>query len=220
MSVNIEQYKKISGFCAERNVTLVAVSKIKPEADIMALYNLGHRDFGENYVQELVAKAEVLPKDIRWHYIGHLQSNTVKYIAPFVHLIHGADSEKLLIEIDKQAKKNDRIINCLLQMHIAKEETKFGLDEAELKEVLSNVEPLKNVMVCGLMGMASFSDDIEMVRTELRLLKTIFNRYSSLSIENCKFSILSMGMSADYAIAIEEGSTLVRIGSLLFGARI
>ena len=220
MSVNIEQYKKISGFCAERNVTLVAVSKIKPEADIMALYNLGHRDFGENYVQELVAKAEVLPKDIRWHYIGHLQSNKVKYIAPFVHLIHGADSEKLLIEIDKQAKKNDRIINCLLQMHIAKEETKFGLDEAELKEVLSNVEPLKNVMVCGLMGMASFSDDIEMVRTELRLLKTIFNRYSSLSIENCKFSILSMGMSADYAIAIEEGSTLVRIGSLLFGARI
>ena len=120
MSVNIEQYKKISGFCAERNVTLVAVSKIKPEADIMALYNLGHRDFGENYVQELVAKAEVLPKDIRWHYIGHLQSNKVKYIAPFVHLIHGADSEKLLIEIDKQAKKNDRIINCLLQMHIAK----------------------------------------------------------------------------------------------------
>ncbi|CAN5648775.1 YggS family pyridoxal phosphate-dependent enzyme [soil metagenome] len=219
MSINIEQYKKISDFCAEKNITLVAVSKIKPEADIMALYNLGHRDFGENYVQELVAKAEALPKDIRWHYIGHLQSNKVKYLAAFVHLIHGVDSEKLLIEINKQAKKSNRIINCLLQMHIAKEETKFGLDETELKTVLNNIEPLKHIMVCGLMGMASFSDDMELVRTELRSLKTIFNKYSSLSVDNCKFSTLSMGMSADYTIATEEGSTMVRIGSLLFGAR-
>lgn len=219
MSINIEQYKKISIFCAEKNVTLVAVSKIKPESDIMALYNLGHRDFGENYVQELVAKAEALPKDIRWHYIGHLQSNKVKYIAPFVHLIHGVDSEKLLVEINKQGQKNNRVINCLLQIHIAKEETKFGLDEAELKEVLNNVEPLKNIIICGLMGMASFSDDMEVVRTELRSLKTIFNKYSSLSVDNCKFSTLSMGMSADYTIATAEGSTMVRIGSLLFGAR-
>jgi PLP dependent protein len=219
MATNIEQYNKIISFCNEKQVTLVAVSKIKPPEDIMALYNLGQRDFGENYVQELVAKAAILPNDIRWHYIGHLQSNKVKYIAPFVHLIHGVDSGKLLVEINKQAAKNNRVIHCLLQMHIASEETKFGLDEPELKEVLNSIEPLKNIQVDGLMGMASFSDNPQQVRTELRSLKTIFNKYSSLSIENAAFSVLSMGMSDDYIIAVEEGSTMIRVGSLLFGAR-
>jgi pyridoxal phosphate enzyme (YggS family) len=185
----------------------------------MALYNLGQRDFGENYVQELVAKAAVLPKDIRWHYIGHLQSNKVKYIASFVHLIQGVDSLKLLVEINKQAVKSNRVIHCLLQMHIATEDTKFGLDEPELKEVLSGIESLRNIRAEGLMGMASFSDNPQQVRTELRSLKTIFNKYSSLSINNASFSILSMGMSDDYTMAVEEGSTMIRVGSLLFGAR-
>ena len=219
MAINLEQYKKIRSFCASKNVTLVAVSKTKPNEDIMALYELGHRDFGENYVQELEAKYNTLPKDIRWHFIGHLQSNKVKYIAPFVHLIHGVDSEKLLTEINKQAQKNNRVINCLLQMHIAKEETKFGLDEEELKTVLNNMEPLNNVLVQGLMGMASFSDDMQVVRNEFQILKNTFNKYSSLAMANCTFSTLSMGMSADYTIAVDEGSTMVRIGSLLFGAR-
>jgi len=219
MAINSNVYHQIQTRCKAAGVTLVAVSKTKPVEDIMALYDLGHRDFGENYVQELIAKYEVLPKDIHWHFIGHLQSNKVKYIAPFIHLVHEVDTERLLKEINKQAQKIDRIINCLLQMHIAKEETKFGLDETELKAVLNNVEPLKNIMVCGLMAMASFSDDMDAVRNEFRVLKNTFNKYSSRSIANCKFSILSMGMSADYTIAMEEGSTTIRIGSLLFGAR-
>jgi pyridoxal phosphate enzyme (YggS family) len=219
MSINITAYNQIINECKSAGVTLVAVSKTKPNEDIMAFYDMGHRDFGENYVQELTSKSEALPKDIRWHFIGHLQSNKVKYIAPFVHLIHGVDSEKLLREIDKQALKNNRIINCLLQIHIAKEETKFGLDEAELKFLLNNIASLTNIHIDGLMGMASFSDDMTLVRNELKYLRSLFDQQEKTITTNCKFSILSMGMSADYKIAIEEGSTMVRIGSMLFGAR-
>ncbi|MBN8668145.1 MAG: YggS family pyridoxal phosphate-dependent enzyme [Chitinophagales bacterium] len=200
-----------------KNATLVAVSKTKPIEDIQALYDLGQRDFGENYVQELVDKAAQLPTDIRWHFIGHLQSNKVKYIAPFVHLIHGVDSFKLLKEIDKQAAKNERVIDCLLQIHIAQEETKFGLDETELAILLIDpvLSGLNHVRIRGLMGMASFSDNTELVRGEFKTLQVLFEKYG----KERGWSILSMGMSADYPIAIEEGSTLVRIGSLLFGSR-
>jgi pyridoxal phosphate enzyme (YggS family) len=211
MPVNIENYHKI---IAELDkVTLVAVSKTKPAADIKELYDLGHRDFGENYVQELTDKQPGLPQDIRWHYIGHLQTNKVKYIASYVHLIHGVDSFKLLKEIDKQAQKNNRVIDCLLQIHIAQEETKFGLDEKELHELLhTGIDQLKNVKVIGLMGMASLTDDINKIRDEFRHLRYLFDQYAQLHV-------LSMGMSSDYKIAIEEGSTMVRIGSLLFGER-
>ncbi|NJE06708.1 YggS family pyridoxal phosphate-dependent enzyme, partial [Thermococcus sp. M36] len=178
-------------------------------ADIQALYNSGQRDFGENYVQELVEKEAQLPKDIRWHFIGHLQSNKVKYIASFVHLIHGVDSISLLKEINKQAVKNNRIINCLLQVHIAEEETKFGFGLHELENQLHELDGLKNVNVCGLMGMASFSDDTNKVRGEFKKLKSMF---SKLEIRNTKLEILSMGMSGDYIIAVEEGSNMVRIG--------
>lgn len=203
------------------DVTLVAVSKTKPVEDILELYNLGHRDFGENYVQELVDKADKLPEDIRWHFIGHLQSNKVKYIAPFVHLIHGVDSLKLLQEINKQAVKINRIINCLLQIYIAKEETKFGLDEKELSNLMENMETgeLSNIRVTGFMGMASFSDNMELVRSEFKNLKRLFDKYHQPQTSNLKPQILSMGMSSDYKIAVEEGSTMVRIGSLLFGER-
>ncbi|MBW0162688.1 MAG: YggS family pyridoxal phosphate-dependent enzyme [Sediminibacterium sp. Gen4] len=217
MSVNIEQYQQISRELLAASVTLVAVSKTKPVEDIKALYDIGQKDFGENYVQELVDKQAVLPNDIRWHFIGHLQSNKVKYIAPFVHLIHGVDSLKLLKEIDKQAAKNNRIIDCLLQVHIATEETKFGMDEQELKDTIEQLSSFPNVRVRGLMGMASFTDDQEKVRSEFRSLHNIFKQ----SVMNHQPSaILSMGMSGDYTIAIEEGSTMVRIGSLLFGARV
>lgn len=223
MAVNKEAYIQIKKELDAKNVTLVAVSKTKPVSDILELYELGQRDFGENYVQELVEKAEQLPKDIRWHFIGHLQSNKVKYIAPFVHLIHGVDSEKLLKEINKQAAKLTRAIDVLLQIHIAKEETKFGLDEEELNTLIntngSELHELKNVRICGLMGMASFSEDLDLVRREFEFLKNLFDKYANLQISNFKFQILSMGMSGDYKIAIEEGSTMVRIGSLLFGAR-
>lgn len=225
MPVNTETYQKIIAELDSDNVTLVAVSKTKSVEEILELYKLGQRDFGENYVQELTEKYEQLPKDIRWHFIGHLQSNKVKYLAPFVSLIHGVDSKKLLAEIDKQAKKINRIIDCLLQIHIATEETKFGLDENELKELISsNPDVYKNVQIKGLMGMASFTDDMEKVRAEFKLLKSLFDKYATLSIINpiaigSQLSILSMGMSADYKIAIEEGSNMVRIGSLLFGKR-
>jgi len=221
MAINTEAYQSISKELQTKNVTLVAVSKTKPAEDIQALYDLGHRDFGENYVQELVDKETVLPKDIRWHFIGHLQSNKVKYIAPFVHLIHGVDSFNLLKEINKQAAKNNRIIDCLLQVHIAEEETKFGFDEKELDVLMracADVQ-MKNINILGLMGMASFSDDMEKVRGEFKKLKVLFDQCSQSSIVNDHWSVLSMGMSADYRIAIEEGSTMVRIGSLLFGAR-
>ena len=214
MAINKEKYKEI---LAELNgkATLVAVSKTKPVEDILALYNEGQRDFGENYVQELVDKEAVLPKDIRWHFIGHLQSNKVKYIAPFVHLIHGVDSEILLKEINKQALKNNTTIDCLLQVHIATEETKFGFSENELN-ALNDLNDLKNVNIKGLMGMASFSDDMNLVRSEFKKLKTIYNKLSTFNLQP---STLSMGMSGDYKTAMEEGSNMVRIGSLLFGAR-
>jgi PLP dependent protein len=219
MSINKEKYQEILAKLNSK-VTLVAVSKTKPAEDILEMYNLGQRDFGENYVQELKEKYELLPKDIRWHYIGHLQSNKVKYIAPFVHLIHGVDSLNLLKEINKQGLKNNRIIDCLLQVHIAKEETKFGLDSDELDIILSsNLAELKNTRIYGLMGMASFSTNMDLVRAEFRYLKNLFDKYALSHIANCQLSILSMGMSADYNIAMEEGSNMVRIGSLLFGER-
>lgn len=217
MSVNIEQYQRISSELVAANVTLVAVSKTKPAEDIKTLYDIGQRDFGENYVQELVDKQSVLPIDIRWHFIGHLQSNKVKYIAPFVHLIHGVDSLKLLKEINKQAAKNNRIIDCLLQVHIATEETKFGMDEQELKDTIEQLSNFTNVRIRGLMGMASFTDDQEKVRSEFRSLHNIFKQSAMIHQPS---AILSMGMSGDYTIAIEEGSNMVRIGSLLFGARV
>ena len=217
MSINKEKYNEIIEELNGR-ATLVAVSKTKPADDIKALYNLGQRDFGENYVQELTDKYEQLSKDICWHFIGHLQSNKVKYIAPFVHLIHGVDSFNLLKEINKQALKNNRVINCLLQIHIATEETKFGFDEHQLSQ-LHKLHELKNVHIIGLMGMASFSDDKNLIRNEFASLKKMFDKYISLPISHCPLSILSMGMSGDYKIAIKEGSTMVRIGSLLFGER-
>ena len=212
MPINADSYKTILHEL-DNKATLVAVSKTKPAADIKELYDLGQRDFGENYVQELTEKQPQLPADIHWHYIGHLQSNKVKYIAPFVHLIHGVDSFKLLKEINKQAGKNNRVISCLLQVYIAQEETKFGLDDKELDEIMKQLanEPLQQIKIVGLMGMASFTGDINKVRAEFKHLKNLFDQYN--------LQVLSMGMSADYKIAIEEGSTLVRIGSLLFGER-
>jgi PLP dependent protein len=218
MAINKLVYKKILEELTSRQVTLIAVSKTKPVEDVKELYDLGQRDFGENYVQELVDKLSLLPADIRWHFIGHLQSNKVKYIAPFVHLIHGVDSLKLLHEINKQGAKNNRVVNCLLQIHIAKEETKFGLDENELNEVMDQMakEPMKNTKICGLMGMASFSDNLEIVRNEFRHLKSFFDK---LPTPDSFLPTLSMGMSGDYKIAIEEGSNMIRIGSLIFGER-
>ena len=219
--INKQAYEQL---IADLNrVTLVAVSKTKSVEEIKELYDLGQKDFGENYVQELAEKQSQLPKDIRWHFIGHLQSNKVKQIAPFIHLVHAVDSLKLLQEINRQGKKNDRVIDCLLQVHIAQEETKFGLDENELKTLASTnaneLHQLQNVRIVGLMGMASFTDDMEKVRIEFRYLKRLFETYAKLPIDNCQFTILSMGMSSDYFVAIEEGTTMVRIGSLIFGAR-
>lgn len=211
MAINIEKYTSLLTDLKNK-ATLIAVSKTKPNEDILALYHAGQRDFGENYVQELVDKEAALPKDIRWHFIGHLQSNKVKAIAPFVHLIHGVDSFNLLKEIDKQAAKINRVIDCLLQIHIAKEETKFGLDADELVHVMNDSLALKNVHVVGLMGMASFSDDKNLVRKEFTMLQALYKQYP-------QFKTLSMGMSGDYVIAIDEGSNMVRIGSLLFGER-
>lgn len=222
MAVNTQFYQQLIQSLTARNVQLVAVSKVQPIEAIQQLYDLGQRDFGENYVQKLVDKYAVLPKDIRWHFIGHLQSNKVKYISSFVHLIHGVDSLKLLNEINKQAKKVDRIISCLLQVHIAQEESKFGMDEDEVKAVVHSVttdEVMRNIRIEGMMGMASFSDDLEKVRNEMRYLKLLYDTYSKVNAPGFKFNTLSMGMSGDYEIAIEEGSNMVRIGSLLFGAR-
>ena len=218
MPINKEAYASISAELVTAGVTLVAVSKTKPNEDIEALYELGQRDFGENYVQEMVEKAASLPGDIRWHFIGHLQSNKVKYIAPIVHLIHSVDSLKLLREIDKQARKTGRRLDCLLQVHIAEEETKFGMDEAELVDALKELPALPHVRIRGLMGMASFTDNQDKVRAEFMHLKSLLDNYAAKLGDGVPL-ILSMGMSADYRLAISEGSTLVRIGSLLFGAR-
>ena len=222
--IDKEAYERIIEKLQAKNVTLVAVSKTKPPEAIKELYDLGQREFGENYVQEMVDKQAQLPSDIRWHFIGHLQTNKVKYIASFVHLIHGVDSLKLLKEINKQAIKANRIINVLLQVHIAQEETKFGLDEKELEEIFnsnsSQLHELINIKIQGLMGMASFTQNEEQIRKEFRYLKTLFDKYTELQTTNCKLQTLSMGMSADYEIAIEGGSNMVRIGSLIFGGRV
>ena len=202
------------------HVTLVAVSKTKPVADLMEAYNAGQRIFGENYVQELVEKHELMPKDIEWHFIGHLQSRKVKLIAPFVSLIHGVDSLKLLEEINKQAKKQNRVIDCLLQIYIADEETKFGLDEKELNEIINFVQDdkneMENIRIVGLMGMATFTENPNQIKKEFSRLKSIFD---AIATHNSQFTILSMGMSGDYQLAIECGSTMVRIGSSIFGGR-
>lgn len=204
-------------------VTLVAVSKTKPLELIQEAYDAGQRDFGENYAQELAEKETLLPKDIRWHAIGHLQTNKVKYITPFVHLIHGVDSLKLLQEIDKQAYKNKRVVNCLLQIHIAQEETKFGFDFEECETLVRSGEllKLKNVMVTGFMGMASNTGNNAQVKKEFQSLKQFFEKLKAPDFETINFKpqILSMGMSGDYKMAIEEGSTMVRIGSSIFGER-
>ena len=203
------------------HVTLVAVSKTKPVKDLMEAYDEGQRIFGENKIQEMEDKFNEMPKDIQWHMIGHVQTNKVKFMAPFVSLIHGVDSLKLLKEIDKQALKNNRVIDCLLQMHIAEEETKFGLDLEELEEILNQIkdEKFKNIKVIGLMGMATFTENQDQIKKEFLQLKSIFNTHKSLKTENFQLTTLSMGMSGDYQLAIECGSTMVRIGSSIFGTR-
>lgn len=205
------------------NVTLVAVSKTKPNQAIIEAYEAGQRIFGENKIQEMTEKFEVLPKDIQWHMIGHVQRNKVKYIAPYVSLIHGVDSFKLLQEVNKQAKKHNRIIPCLLQIFIAKEETKFGLDKTELFEILNSEEfkALENISIKGLMGMATFTDNESIIRQEFISLKEIYDEVNQKfgHLENLDITTLSMGMSNDYKIAIECGSTMIRIGSSIFGSR-
>jgi len=214
---NIDTIKK----SLPEHVTLVAVSKTKPVSDLMEAYNAGQRIFGENKIQEMTDKWEEMPKDIQWHMIGHVQSNKVKFMAPYVTLIHGVDSLKLLQEIDKQALKNNRIIDCLLQIYIAEEESKFGLDESELNELLTSFEfkQLKNIRILGLMGMATFTDDQNQIKKEFRNLKSTFDSIQKLETANCQFNTISMGMSGDYKLAIECGSTMVRIGSSIFGGR-
>lgn len=204
------------------HVTLVAVSKTKPVADLMEAYTAGQRIFGENKIQEMADKWEQMPKDIEWHMIGHVQTNKVKYMAPFVSLVHGVDSLKLLKEINKQAKKNDRTIDCLLQMHIAEEDTKFGMDAKELEELLASdtFKQMENIKVTGLMGMATFTDNQRQIEKEFSYLKTIFDHISAQpETLNFKPQTVSMGMSGDYKIAIKCGSTMVRIGSSIFGSR-
>ncbi len=220
--MNIEKYKQLITELEPYGARLVAVSKTKPVEDILQLYNTGHRIFGENKVQELASKYEALPKDIDWHLIGHLQTNKVKYVAPFVSLIQSVDSLKLLQEIDKQAAKNNRTINCLLQVYIASEETKFGLDETELETLLNSSEyhKLQHIRVCGLMGMATNTDDETLIETEFATLKKIFGTIQARYFAHAPyFCELSMGMSSDYHLALKHGATLVRVGSILFGSR-
>ena len=222
--VDTTAWQQLRDECAQKGVILVAVSKTKPVADIEEMYKLGQRDFGENYVQELAEKHEQLPIDIRWHYIGHLQSNKVRYIAPFVHLIHAVDSFKLFIEINKQALKNNRVIDVLLQMHIADEETKFGMDERDIFEFFeyynAQKEALQNVRIRGLMGMATNTDDERIIHTEFAMLHNMFKTLlGSEFLGKQYFNTCSIGMSSDYKVAIEEGGNMIRIGSLLFGER-
>lgn len=217
---NILEFKEL---LKDKNCQLIAVSKTKPVEMIQEAYDAGQLDFGENKVQELREKPEQLPDDIRWHMIGHLQTNKVKYIAPFIHLIHAVDSMKLLQEINKQALKNERTINCLLQIHIAEEEHKFGLSKDELIELLSSeaFKELANIKVVGLMGMATYTDDEDQIRSEFKTLKQIFEKVKTgFALANMKMQEISMGMSDDYAIAMEEGSTMIRVGSKIFGPRI
>lgn len=217
-----DKYSEIHRFLQNAHVRLVAVSKTKPVESIRQLYDKGQRDFGENKVQELTEKAAQLPADMQWHMIGHLQKNKVKYIAPFIHMIHSVDSMALLAEINKQAMKHKRIISCLLQMHIAKEETKFGMNAAELFALLQddNYKAMQNIQVAGLMGMATLTDNLETIRSEFRGLHQLFKTVQSTYFaDKPQFKEISMGMSSDYIIAVEEGATIVRIGSLIFGER-
>ena len=202
-------------------VTLVAVSKTKPISDLMEAYEAGQRIFGENKIQEMTDKWENMPKDIQWHMIGHVQTNKVKFMAEYVHLIHGVDSLKLLEEINKQAKKHQRVIDCLLQIYIADEETKFGLDEKELNDLLHSdtFKSLHNIKIVGLMGMATFTTNQDQIKKEFLNLKAIFDQLKAINTENCQLNTLSMGMSGDYPLAISCGSTMVRIGSSIFGGR-
>jgi len=220
MGIDAKKYKEILTGLGDK-VKLVAVSKTKPVDDIKALYDLGQRDFGENYVQEMADKQPQLPQNIHWHFIGHLQSNKIKYIAPFVYMIQGVDSYKLLQEINKQAKKNQRIIQCLMQVHIASEENKFGFNEEELQHAIHQykTDDMANIKLVGLMGMASFTADQNQLRKEFSYLKIIFDKIKAI-LNDDDFSILSMGMSGDYPIAVQEGSNMVRIGSLIFGERV
>lgn len=218
--VNQARYLEIREELKKNDAVLVAVSKTKPVADIRALYELGQRDFGENYVQELLGKQQELPSDIHWHFIGHLQSNKVKYIIPFVHLIHGVDSLKLLLEINKQAGKQGRVVDVLIQVHIAQEETKFGFDETELQQLFQpgKLTELSHIKIRGLMGMASNTEDKTQVIKEFKRLKSLFDTCKS-NVPGNDFTYLSMGMSSDYQEALAEGSNMVRIGSLIFGER-
>ena len=220
MAINKEKYKSLLAELDGRAV-LVAVSKTKPIEDIQAMYDLGHRDFGENYVQELVDKQALLPKDIRWHFIGTLQTNKVKKIAPFIHLIHAVESLSLLKKIDKHGNKWNRVIDCLFQLHIADEETKHGMYENEVEEGLQQLSSgeMSNVRICGLMGMATLTPDLNKIRYEFNYLKKVYIKNSLPVTEYSNFTLLSMGMSSDYKIAVGEGSNMVRIGSLIFGER-
>jgi pyridoxal phosphate enzyme (YggS family) len=222
--VNKPVWEKLTSELAATHTTLIAVSKTKPVSDIQELYDLGQRDFGENYVQELTEKYSLLPPDIRWHYIGHLQSNKVKYIALFVHMIHAVDSFKLLEEINRQALKHNRCIDVLLQMHIAEEETKFGMDESEIARMLeyytAQQDTLNNVRICGLMGMASNTEDENKITSEFARLRNYFIFLSeTIFFNKASFSVCSIGMSADYKLAVKQGGNMVRIGSMLFGSR-
>ena len=220
--MNREKYELLSEQLDQKDITLVAISKTKPVSDIQEAYNWGQRIFGENRARELQSKAAELPDDIEWHMVGHMQRNKVKYIAPFVQLIHSVDKPKLLREINKRAKQNNRVINVLLQVHIAKEETKYGFDQQEIIDLLAEKDfsSLKHINIVGLMGMATFTNDMDQVRSEFAELKTIFNNLvNGVFSEKEDFTILSMGMSGDYKVAIEEGATMVRIGSLIFGER-
>lgn len=214
ISENLKKFKK----ALPKDVTLVAVSKTKPVSDLMEAYHAGQRVFGENKIQEMEAKWQKMPEDVEWHMIGHVQRNKVKYMAPFVSLIHAVDSLKLLKEINKEALKNNRTINCLLQIKIAEEESKFGMDEADAASLLASeaFKKLQNVKVVGLMGMATFTDDERQISEEFQKLKDVFEKFK---IQDSRFEILSMGMSGDYKIAIEHGSNMVRVGSAIFGER-
>ena len=219
--MNVEKYQEILREIPE-NVQLIAVSKLHPDSEVEAAYALGQRDFGENWAQEMREKHEVLPQDIRWHFIGHLQTNKIKYIIPYVYMIHSIDSFKLLQEVDRQAAKHNRTVGCLLQFHVATEETKFGFSMDECEQMLQSPEfsSLKNVAIKGVMGMASFTDDTAQVRREFCTLHSFFTKLKTEYFsENPDFKELSMGMTSDYRIAIEEGSTMIRVGSAIFGAR-
>ena len=222
--VNLDNLHDLTAICEQYNAQLIAVSKTKPLNDIQVAYDAGHRSFGENKVQELTDKQKSLPKDIEWHMIGHLQRNKVKYIAPFVHMIHAVDSERLLLEIDKQAQKNDRVIDILLQIHIAQESSKFGFGPEEIEEVIKNWmvndAPLSNIRIAGLMGMATYTNDEAQIASEFRTLKNLFDSLKTNHfLDDDHFRHISMGMTGDYRIALAEGSTMIRVGSAIFGSR-